>query len=575
MMPTFLELSKAAKRVAPDGTPYRIAVLGDSATQHLATAIKGYGLIAGLLIDVFDAEYGQMVPLIIQQESELYQSKPDTIVIYICVEKLYQKWHQIEQKERSCFAEYQYEYIKNIWDTISINTKSRIIQFTFAEYDDCVFGHYGCRVTDSFLYQTRKLNQRLVEGGASQGNVFFLDLSAIQGKVGREAFHDPKLFYMAKMPIALEALPYVAKGVVDIIQAIRGIIRKCVILDLDNTLWGGIIGEDGLANIQIGDLGIGAAYMAFQYWLKELKYRGILLAVVSKNNEETAKEVFEKHPDMVLYLDDFVAFNANWDDKAKNIRGIQQQLNIGMDSVVFIDDSQFERELVRSMVPEITVPEMPEDPALYISFLQSLNLFEMASYSDQDTNRTEQYIADSKRRAIEAQYANFDDYLKSLEMQAEVKSLDEYHIPRIAQLTQRSNQFNLRTVRYTEQGLKEVSNDENRITIYFTLRDKFADHGLVCVVILDKRKDMLFIDTLLMSCRVLKRGLEEFVFNTIFELARNGGYKRVIGEYIITPKNAIVSDLYDRIGFVAQENGLYYAEVGQYLDKKCFITRIE
>ncbi|MBQ8955349.1 MAG: HAD-IIIC family phosphatase, partial [Lachnospiraceae bacterium] len=351
--------------------------------------------------------------------------------------------------------------------------------------------------------------------------------------------------------------------------------KKCVVLDLDNTVWGGVIGDDGLAGIEIGELGRGHVFTDLQLWLKQLKDRGILLAVCSKNNEDTAKEPFLKHEEMVLRLSDFAIFVANWEDKASNIRYIQQTLNIGMDSLVFIDDNPFERNLVRSMIPEICVPELPNDPAQYLSFLQGCNLFETASYSSEDADRTGMYQAEAKRRESEAAFASMDDYLISLDMEGYAAPFDELHYPRIAQLTQRSNQFNLRTVRYTEEDIARIASDDKYVTLYYMLKDKFGDHGLVSVVIMERTTDEeFFIDTWLMSCRVLKRGMEEFIINRLVEEAVYKGAKRIKAEYIPTPKNKMVEHIYDEMGFDCIGEGLYSLDIDKFNKLKTYIIEV-
>ena len=323
--------------------------------------------------------------------------------------------------------------------------------------------------------------------------------------------------------------------------------------------------DDGLENIQIGELGLGQAFSRLQQWLKELKRRGIILAVCSKNEEDAAKEPFLKHPEMVLRLEDISMFVANWEDKAGNIRRIQQTLNIGMDSIVFLDDNPFERNAVKSLIPDITVPELPEDPSEYLSYLQQLNLFETASYSKADADRTKQYQEEIARTTLQSVFASYDEYLESLEMKAVAKPFDAFHFPRIAQLTQRSNQFNLRTIRYTEAEIEQLAEDEDHLTLYFTLKDKFGDYGLISVVVMDKLTDTeLFISEWLMSCRVLKRGMEEYILDTIIRTAEREGYRTVTGEYIPTPKNAMVEKLYERLGLQAVGENRYKAEVENY-----------
>ncbi len=325
-------------------------------------------------------------------------------------------------------------------------------------------------------------------------------------------------------------------------------------MDLDNTLWGGVIGDDGIENLQIGDLGIGKAFTEFQYWIKKLKNRGVIIAVCSKNSEDVAKEAFEKHPDMVLSLADISVFVANWENKADNIRYIQQVLNIGFDSMVFLDDNPMERDIIRKNIPGITVPELPEDPAEYLEYLYGLNLFETVSFSKEDTERTMLYQNEEKRIAVQSQFTDIESYLKSLNMLAKSEPFDKFNAPRVAQLTQRSNQFNLRTKRYTEAEIIGMTQNDTFHTFAFSLDDRFGSNGLISVVILKRENpETFFIDTWLMSCRVLKRGMEDFVLNTLVEYVGSFGGKKLIGEYIPTPKNELVKNHYIDLGFSKSE----------------------
>ena len=570
---TFQQLKKLSKTDASALPQYSLAVLGDCATQHLATALRGYGVSVGIRLNVFDADYDQIDAQVMAPDSELYRFAPQGVLLQMCTEKLQEAFYDRPPEARASFAEDTYARIRQIWSRIGSRIPATVLQCNFPLIDDGVFGQFGNKTEQSFLFQQRKLNYLLMQGCQEAKNTFLIDLDALQTALGRSTFADPKLYYVAKMPISLAALPAAAKRVVDVVRSLQGAVKKCLVLDLDNTLWGGVIGDDGLSGIQIGELGTGHAFSDFQKWLKELKNRGILLTVCSKNNEDTAKEPFEKHPEMVLRLEDFSMFVANWEDKARNIRTIQQALNIGMDSMVFLDDNPFERELVRTMIPEITVPELPEDPALYLQYLRGLDLFETASYSREDAGRTEQYREKAQRAAFEAAFQSYDDYLEALQMRASAAAFDPFHYPRIAQLTQRSNQFNLRTVRYTEAEIEALAQDDSRIGLYFTLKDKFGDHGLISVVVLEKQpEDTLFISEWLMSCRVLKRGMEEFIVDKILSVAAQQGFRRVVGEYIPTPKNAMVKDLYEQLGFARLENGRFQAEVSGFPYHKTFIT---
>ena len=571
----FAELEKNCKKSTDTCTDfYSLAILGNCATQHLAKAIKGYAYEEKIALTVFDADYNQIDAQVMDNNSELYQMTPDFTLFWLCTEKLYEAFCQ--STNRSDFANQIITSLEGYWNRVNQQYKTTILQFNFTQIDDRIFGNYGNKTQDSFLFQIRKLNYLLMEKCTQYKNVFIIDIDYLQQIYGEYGIKENKMYYIAKMPLSTKILPEVAKQTIDVIKAMKGKMKKCVILDLDNTLWGGVIGDDGLENIQIGELGLGHAFSEFQMWLKELQKRGIILAVCSKNEEETAKEPFLKHPEMVLHMEDIAMFVANWEDKASNIKRIQDTLNIGMDSIVFFDDNPFERNLVKSMIPDITVPDLPEDPSQYLEYVKLLNLFETAAYSETDKNRTKQYQEEIGRVNLQKQFSSYSEYLESLEMVAEAKPFDKFHFSRIAQLTQRSNQFNLRTVRYTEQEIEQLAKEKEHLTLYFTLKDKFGDYGLISVVIMDKQpENTLFISEWVMSCRVLKRGMEEFILDEIIRTAEENGFKKVIGEYIRTPKNNMVSELYKKMGFHEVEKDRYEVNVTEYEKHKTSIQKQE
>lgn len=570
-MPTFVTLKKNLKKDMSAFPAVRIAVAGDCATQHIAAALRGWGYEAKLRYELFDADYDQIDAQTMDPASELYAHRPAWIVLANCTDRLYEAYCAYPVGERSRFADTMRDRLVVVWQRIAASCAARVLQFNFPAWDDRVFGDFGAKTPESFSFQLRRLNFLLAQSCAEHKNVFLVDIDGMQSRLGESAVRDAKMYCIAKMPFRTDFLPLLAAQITDLISAASGTFKKCVVLDLDNTLWGGVIGDDGLDGIQIGELGLGHAFSAFQTWLKELKNRGIILCVCSKNNEPAAKEPFERHPEMVLRLEDISVFVANWQDKASNIRYIQSVLNIGMDSIVFLDDNPFEREAVRSLIPGITVPELPENPEEYVDHLRALNLFETASYSEEDRVRTQQYRAEAQRVSLQSQCADYDAYLEGLEMLAQAKPFDSFHFPRIAQLTQRSNQFNLRTVRYTEQEIAAIAADPRYLTLYFTLRDKFGDHGLISAVILEKRADRLFVDTWLMSCRVLKRGMEEFIVNKMLDTAREAGFPLVEGEYRKTAKNAMVARIYEKLGFQALNDTTFVANVSTFVPNKTHI----
>ena len=576
-MKSLRELKKLAREVS-NAPKLKVALLGDTATQLLVTSIKGEAVDRGLSLDIFEGEYNQVERQLMDPTSELYEYDAEIVIIFQSTHKLgeYHSSLAIDKQER--LADERLSFITSLCENPSFANK-KIIYFNYPEIEDTVFGSYANKVESSFSFQVRKLNYELMKLACQYPNLFICDIAGLQNMLGRRFMFAPNVYMTTEMVLSVNALPYVASRVVDIIAAIKGQFKKCLILDLDNTVWGGVIGDDGLEGIEVGHgLGIGKAFTEFQMWVKKLKQRGIIICVASKNNEETAREPFEKHPDMVLKLDDIAVFQANWETKVDNIRIIQSVLNIGFDSMVFLDDNPFERNMVRENIPGITVPELPDDPAMYLEYLYSLNLFETVSYSNADKDRTKQYQVEAKRVSLSKSFTNEADFLKSLNMVSTVSGFTRFNTPRVAQLSQRSNQFNLRTIRYTEADIESMANDPNVIDLSFTLEDKFGDNGLIAVVIM-KQQDVetLFVDTWFMSCRVLKRGMEDFTLNTMAEYAKEKGYKRIIGEYIPTPKNKMVELHYPNLGFtqLEAESYQYVLDLDSYSQRECYITKRE
>ena len=575
-MKTIIELKKLLKQDLSKLPQIRIALAGDTATQLLSTAIRGVGAERGYNVNLFESEYNQVEQQLLIPNSDLHKFDAEFIVVFQSTHKLGEHHSLLSAEKQMALADDRLSFLASICENPALGGK-KIIYFNYPEIGDTVFGSYANKVESSFTYQVRKLNYELMRLSEKYQNLFICDIAELQNKFGRDKMFATNTYANTEMVLRMEVLPYVASRVMDIICAIKGQFKKCLILDLDNTLWGGVIGDDGIEGIELGHgLGTGKMFTEFQMWIKKLKQRGIIICVASKNNEETAKEPFEKHPDMVLKLEDIAVFQANWDTKVDNIRTIQQILNIGFDSMVFLDDNPFERNIVRDNIPGITVPELPENPEDYLEYLYSLNLFETASYSNLDKDRTKQYQVEAQRVSLSKSFTNEADFLKSLNVVSVVSGFTKFNIPRVAQLSQRSNQFNLRTVRYTDADVEALANDPNVIDLSFTLEDKFGDNGLIAVVVMKPHdKETLFVDTWFMSCRVLKRGMENFTLNTMVEAAKARGYKRIIGEYLPTPKNAMVAEHFPLLGFIkieGAETAQYELDVDKYENRKCYIN---
>lgn len=548
-MKSFNKLVKNLKQDFSGFPTLRIAVLGESATQFLNQAIKALGYDHALNLEIFESDFDQVDQQILQSDSELYAFDPEFVIIYHSAKKLQKKFYKNDPGTRSQFASEQMDHVGDLYSILTKRTSAQVVYCNFSSTSDGVFGNFSNKLESSFDFQMRKINYELMLMASDQKDLFICDLNSLQAYFGNKQMFDPKLYINASLELSLDIIPHVASRLLDIIQSVRGKINKCVILDLDNTIWGGIIGDDGIERIEIGNMGVGKAYSDLQTWFKQLKERGIILAVCSKNNEDVAKDPFVNHPEMVLGLEDIAVFVANWENKADNIRYIQSVLNIGFDSMVFIDDNPYERNLVRESIAEITIPELPEDPSEYLGYLQNLNLFETASYSENDTLRTQQYQEESKRKIASGSFTDPEDFLRNLDMKANTQEFNSFTIPRVAQLTQRSNQFNLRTIRYSEEAISKIAGSDHHFGFVFSLEDKYGDNGIISIVVLEARENELFIDTWIMSCRVLKRGMEHFVSNYIINFALKNGHKRIVGEFLQSPKNSLVQDHYKNLGY--------------------------
>ena len=568
----FKQLKKNIKKDRTGFKPVSLSILGNHATQFLAKGIEGYGVEGKLDIDIYEAEYDLIDIQVFNPDSELYAVASEFVVITKSEIRMLKKYYRCPLGEKPFFAQKIIEEYRSYIESINAKQQSKIIITNFIELPDMVFSNFGNKVEHSWTYQVRSLNFKLMELAAENKNVFISDTNAIHNRLGRQFSFDPQMYIRTDVTTNFDFQPHMAQSIVDIIKACIGKFKKCLILDLDHTTWGGIIGDDGMEGIQIGSLGLGKAFTELQLWAKNLKDRGIILVICSKNTESVAKEPFEKHPDMILRLEDIAVFVANWENKADNIRYIQNVLNIGFDSMVFLDDNPFERNLVRKEIPEVTVPELPPDPADYIPYLQQFNLFETASFSNLDKDRTKQYQTEAKRVNLQTSFKTVDDYLKNLGMTAIAKPFDKFQVPRIAQLTQRSNQFNLRTSRYSEKEIQDIMTSDDHMTFYTALKDKFGDYGLISLQVMEKRgADSLFLDTWIMSCRVLKRDVEKFVLNELVLIAKKEGIKTLIGERIPTKKNILVVDHYKDLGFV-EKDGLWYLDVESYKELEHYIA---
>jgi FkbH-like protein len=402
-----------------------------------------------------------------------------------------------------------------------------------------------------------------------------LDVARAAARDGLDAWHDPVRWLQAKMEIAPAAGPRWGELVARLVAAARGRARKCLVLDLDNTLWGGVIGDDGLAGIVLGQgSGVGEAHLGLQAYAKRLRERGVILAVCSKNDPEIAEAAFRDHPEMLLRRADFAAFVANWDDKAKNLRAIAQALNIGLDALVFVDDNPVERARVRAALPEVAVPELPADPAHYVRTIAEAGYFEAVAFTADDRARAGQYAANLERASLAAE-GGIDEFLGALAMTVEFGPVNALNLARVTQLINKTNQFNTTTVRRTEAEVAALAADPRGLALQFRLLDRFGDNGIVSVMLLTPSGDALELVNWVMSCRVFGRQLEDEALNILADLARARGVTAIRAAFVPTPKNGVIADLFPRLGFRPDGEGRWTLPLAAHAARPTRISRKE
>jgi FkbH-like protein len=531
--------------------PIRLAVLASSTVEHLLPAARIGALRRGLWLTTYTCSYGQYSQELLDPDSALHQYRPDAVLFAL------DSHHMLAGFEASDSADNVEERLELVctqmvrhW-AIARNTFGKVIQQTVLPVHPLAFGNNEHRLAGSRARLVDRLNERIRSSADREGvDVLAIDTRAAQD--GIRAWHDPALWHRAKQEVHPAAAPLYGDLLGRLLAAQQGRSYKCLVLDLDNTLWGGVIGDDGLEGIVLGQgNALGEAFAAFQQYARTLSQRGVILAVCSKNDETNALQPFDQHPEMVLRRSDIACFIANWTDKAANLRSIAERLNIGLDSLVFVDDNPFERNIVRRELPAVAVPELPDDPALYASCLAEAGYFEGVRLTAEDLERTRQYQANHQRESLKTSETNLDEYLHSLKMEMRWSRFDRVGLQRIVQLINKTNQFNLTTKRYSDETVIELISDQRALTLQIRLVDQFGDNGIIAIAIgrPEAGGTEIGIDTWLMSCRVLGRQVEQATLNLIAAEARRLGATRLLGEYRPTAKNGMVCTHYAKLGF--------------------------
>ena len=532
--------------------PVRLAVLGSCTVDHLLPGIRVAGLRRGLHVTTLTADYGQYVEPLLVPDSALRAQKPDVILLGLDARHIANGvLPMAASAEAEAHLDRLFARLSLVWREASSMGAAVIQQMALPVFPS-LLGEAEHQMPGAPVTLISAFNERLRREAAAAG-VLVLSIDRHVGQDGLSAWHDPTLWHRAKQEIHPAMGPMYGELVGRILAARQGRSAKCLVLDLDNTIWGGVIGDDGVEGIVLGQgSALGEAYLAFQQYAKSLSQRGIILAVCSKNDEANAIAGFDKHPEMVLRRSDIACFVANWLDKAHNLRVIAETLNIGIDSVVFADDNPAERAIIRRELPMVAVPELPEDPAHYAAVIAASGYFEAIALTGEDFERSGHYQQNMRRASLASSVTDMEGYLRALEMVGQWSPFQPIDRARVVQLINKTNQFNLTTRRYTETEVQAAMDDPCIVTLQLRLLDQFGDNGIIALAILRPVNDAertLEVDTWLMSCRVLKRGVEGATLNLLVEQAEALGARVLRGRYRPTVKNGMVANHYAQLGF--------------------------
>ena len=556
--------------------PVRLLILSASTASHIADALIGTAIRFRFLLEVVVAEYEEPEPWLDRHGAALKDNPPDFVLVASDSRMLKLTSPLDDGAAAEQMIDAAIARISRIAEVAGRATARPVILQTLADDPDATRFNMDMGLPGTPRFLISDFNRRLARR-ARHDSRLVLDVNALANLVGLSAWSAGRYWYAAKYPFATAMIPLYADNIMRIIAAQMGRSRRVLVLDLDNTMWGGIVGDDGIEGLVLGSGSpLGEAHAALQRMALDLKQRGIILCVSSKNDETIALDAFRNHPEMILKEDDIVAFRVNWEDKAANIKAIADAIDLGLDSFVFLDDNPAERKRVRDALPSVAVPELPGDPSDWLMVIQAAGYFEQTSFSREDQLRAGFYKANALRAAQMERIGNHDDYLRSLGMRLSIAPFDGPGCKRIAQLISKSNQFNLTTRRYSDAEITALQSDPDAITVQARLEDIFGDNGMISTVICRRDGQRCDVDSWIMSCRVLGRRVEEAILGHLVAQVRLLGLTEIIGRYIPTARNELVRDHYSRLGFaqIAAENGetVWRLAVDSYCDKDLPMT---
>ncbi len=520
-------------------------------TQNLVSDIfSRFAKTQNFEISVYTSGFNQYRQEIINPGSQLYKHSPDVVFLSVDLFTLTEDIIYLNDGTIAKRFEERVDEFIQLLETLDKNlTGTQVFVDNFFFFRPVTMTTIEYNSPHGYLQLENSANTMLTELVTGSNNLKIVDVKNLIVQKGAEKLFDERMYYLAKSHWSQTGLQELAGLYLRYFKAYKGIRKKCIVLDLDNTLWGGIIGDDGIENIKLSNDGEGKAFYDFQRELLKLYNRGILLAINSKNTEEIVVETMEKHPYMLLKPDHFISMKINWNNKAQNMEEIADEINLGLDSLVFLDDSEFEREVIRNKFPEIYTPALPKDFSEYPNFIRNLDVFDFLSLTGDDFARNKMYKSNVQRNKLRKSTMNIEDFYYSLDMEATINKTTPFQVPRIAQMTQKTNQFNLRTQRYTESDIKRFMEDENHEVYFLSLADKFGDNGIVGTAIINIDGEAAFIDSFIFSCRALGRTAETALLNYIIDDVKSTGLKKLEGEYLPTKKNMPCKDFYKDHGF--------------------------
>ena len=538
-------------------TKFKLAILRSFTVEPIVPLLRSEAFGYGIDLEVHVGDFNTYVQDMLDSQSSLYRFAPNAVVLAVRAEQaapeLWRDFADLAPEVAQQAAERVVRGYEQWIGAFRKHSQAALIVHSLERPSSPSLGVLDSQSEAGQSGLLRQINRELRRIAEGFHGVYSLDYDALVARHGSEHWHDERKWLTARLPIAAGYLLQMAREWMRFIVPLSGRTAKVLVVDLDNTLWGGVIGEDGMTGIKVGAEYPGAAFQALQRALLDLSRKGILLAVCSKNNLDDAMEALEKHPGMLVRAKHFAALRINWTDKAQNLREIAQELNVGSDALAFLDDNPFEREQVRAALPEITVIDLPKNPLEYASAVRNCAAFERLTLSAEDQQRTEMYAAQKQRAGAEQSFQSKEDFFRFLEQEAELEPVSDQTVARVAQLTQKTNQFNLTTRRYTEPQIAEMAKQPEWHIFSIRVRDRFGDHGLVGVAIAHDEGEQCEVDTFLLSCRVIGRTVETALLAHLAEGAAQRGHKRLVGRFLPTKKNAPARDFYPQHGFEPQE----------------------